>query len=469
MRINDAQSRLNDTEVHDIVRPVTADGVVGAVRRAAAEGRPVSVAGGRHAMGGQQFAQGALHLDMTGLDRVVSLDEERGLAVVEAGTQWPGLLRQLGDMQAKPEKLPEAEGKNFRGRWTIRQKQTGVDAVTLGGSVGANIHGRGLRMGPMAADVESLELVDAAGELRRCSRSENAELFSLVVGGYGLFGVVVRVTLRLMRRVWLRRQAESVLIRDVPERIEQRTAEGCLYGDAQFAIDLDGNAAEHRGILSCYAPTSPPEPRAPPLRTLAAREWAGLYTLARTSKRAAFDAYTEHYLATDGQVYPSDTSQLSSAFAGYGEAVDARRGTAVITEVYVRPDALLSLLAACRADFKAHGVDLVYGTIRFIDPDPDTFLPWARQRLACVVCNLHVEHTEAGLAKARDDFRRIIDRAIEHGGHYYLTYHRWARRDQVLTCYPRLPEFLERKQAYDPDDRFRSDWLRHTRALLAEE
>jgi hypothetical protein len=67
---------------------------------------------------------------------------------------------------------------------------------------------------------------------------------------------------------------------------------------------------------------------------------------------------------------------------------------------------------------------------------------------------------------ARAHFQRLIDRAIEHGGSYFLTYHRFARRDQILRCYPEFPDFLERKLAWDPDERFASDWYVHQRALL---
>ncbi|MEM8739525.1 MAG: hypothetical protein AAGG38_13765 [Planctomycetota bacterium] len=126
----------------------------------------------------------------------------------------------------------------------------------------------------------------------------------------------------------------------------------------------------------------------------------------------------------------------------------------------------LNPTGVCRADFLEHQVDLTYGTIRWIEPDRDSFLPWARGRQACVVCNLHVRHTPEGIRKAKADFQRIIDRAIEHGGHYYLTYHRWARRDQVLRCYPELGAFFELKDRYDPAGRFQSEWYRHHRRLL---
>ena len=103
--------------------------------------------------------------------------------------QWPELLDELSRLQPG-EKAPLG----------IRQKQTGADRLCLGGALAANIHGRGLRMKPFVADVEAFELVNALGELVRCSRTENRDLFQLAIGGYGLFGVVVRVCLRLDER-----------------------------------------------------------------------------------------------------------------------------------------------------------------------------------------------------------------------------------------------------------------------------
>jgi FAD/FMN-containing dehydrogenase len=111
-------------------------------------------------------------------------------------------------------------------------------------------------------------------------------------------------------------------------------------------------------------------------------------------------------------------------------------------------------------------VDVIYGTIRLVERDVESFLPWARQSSACVIFNLHTPHTPVGLAQSADTFRRLIDLAIERGGSYYLTYHRHARRDQVLASHPGLPDMLRKKREYDPDERFQSDWYRWYRDLL---
>jgi hypothetical protein len=43
-------------------------------------------------------------------------------------------------------------------------------------------------MAPFASDVESFELIDARGELVRCSRSENGDLFALALAATGCSG-----------------------------------------------------------------------------------------------------------------------------------------------------------------------------------------------------------------------------------------------------------------------------------------
>ena len=109
---------------------------------------------------------------------------------------------------------------------------------------------------------------------------------------------------------------------------------------------------------------------------------------------------------------------------------------------------------------------LVYGTIRLVERDDEAVLTWAREAWACVIFNLHTEHDPVGMERSVEAFRTLIDLGIRHGGSYYLTYHRFARRDQLLRCHPRLPEFLAEKDRLDPEGRFQSDWYRHTRALV---
>ena len=452
--LNDLHSGLNPTRVHSVVAVESTVDVQEAVRLAAREGRVVSVMGGRHAMGGQQFAADGLAIDTRPLGGIRDLDTEAGRITVDAGVQWPELVAYL------------VSARSGARRWGIAQKQTGADRLSIGGALAANIHGRGLTRPPFAADVESFTLVDAAGDLRRCSRTENAELFSLVIGGYGLLGVVTEVTLRLVPRHKVRRVVEVITADHLMAAFDERIAAGFEYGDFQFALDPASPDFLHRGIFSCYEPVADDTPIPAAQRALSAEDWRRLLRYAHADKAAAWRGYSGHYLATSGQVYWSDTHQLSTYIDGYHEDLDRELGTVhrcseIITEVYVPRSRLTDFLAEAAEDFRRHGVDCVYGTIRLIERDEASFLAWAREPWACTIFNLHTEHTPAALGRTAATFRRLIDLAVARSGSYFLTYHKYAARDQVLACYPRFPEFLRLKDAYDPERRFQSEWYRH--------
>jgi hypothetical protein len=138
----------------------------------------------------------------------------------------------------------------------------------------------------------------------------------------------------------------------------------------------------------------------------------------------------------------------------------------MITEIYVPRASLASFMEDARLALTEANANVVYGTVRLIEKDDESFLAWAREPWACVIFNLHVEHTPVAIARAADTFRTLIDLGAARGGSYYLTYHRWARRDQVERCYPQMREFLALKRRHDPEERFQSTWYRHYRQLF---
>ena len=315
-------------------------------------------------------------------------------------------------------------------------------------------------------------MVTPAGDIVRCSRDDNADLFRHVVGGYGLFGVVTAVTLRLVPRVKVERCVARLEIEELIDAFDERIAAGHLYGDFQFATAPQGAEFLRTGVLSSYRPVENERPIRDDQRRLSQRDWNELLTLAHLDKRAAFRRFTEFYLATHGQLYWSDTHQLNLYLEDYHGALDHRLGAAVrgsemITELYVPRDRLLAFMNDVRRDFRLNGVDFIYGTIRLIEAEHETALPWARESWACVIFNLHIDHRPADIERAAGHFRRLIDHALRYGGSYFLTYHRFAQRAQVLAAHPRIREFLAAKQAMDPGEVFQSDWYRHLKELIA--
>ena len=459
--VNDLHSQLNATRVHRIVEPETLDAVRHTLRAARREHRAVCIAGGRHAMGAQAFATDGVLVDIRKLDRVLAFDTARGLIEIESGMQWPKLFAELRSAQ-----------RGLAMQWGFAQKQTGADRLTLGGCLSANVHGRGLTLPPFVGDVESFRLLDARGELLHCSRTEHPELFALAIGGYGLFGFIYSVTLRLVPRRKIERVVEVRDIDGIGAAFAGRIRDGFTYGDFQYSIDDRSDGFLRQGVFSCYKPVADATPIAEAQKELAEGDWTELLHLAHVAKADAFKRYAGYYLSTNGQVYWSDEHQMSVYPDRYHREIDRKRNarhkaTESITEIYCEREALELFMADVREDARRNKVEIIYGTVRLIEQDRESFLAWAKKPYACVIFNLHVVHTPRGIRDAADAFRRLIDIGIRYGGSYFPTYHKYATRMQVETCYPQFAEFLQLKRKYDPAGVFQSDWYRHYKKMFS--
>ena len=174
------------------------------IQRAASEGRRISIAGARHSMGGHTFYPGGITLDMEAF-RHMSLDEDKRILTVGAGARWCEIIPYL-----------DARG------YAISIMQSNND-FSVGGSISVNCHGWQNDKPPIASTVESFRIVTPSGETLRCSRQDNAELFSLALGGYGLFGVILEVDLRITDNEYYEAEAHLIASSDYADTYHKLT------------------------------------------------------------------------------------------------------------------------------------------------------------------------------------------------------------------------------------------------------
>lgn len=456
--VNDVHTGLNPTWVRSVARPSTISDLQSILKDCYKHHRAISSSGSRHAAGGQQFATDSVLLDMRGLNRVVGLDEATGILEVEAGIEWPELIEGYTALQKENVK------------WGIRQKQGGADRMSLGGALSANAHGHDLGSGPIVGDVEWLQVALADGTLKRCSRKENAELFSLVIGGYGLFGAITAVGLRLVLRQKVRRRVESRTIAELIELVEKRTAAGAPFGYFQYNIDETSPDFMRNGILTTYEVVPKEVPLGKESTDTEPELFTALLQLAHKDRGAAYRRYAKAELSKDNNVEWSDLHQLTTYPAGYHAAIERNIGETspgadLIVEIYVPRTELISFLEESRRLLLLGGLPLVYGTIRFIEPDKDSFLAWAKRRYACVIFTAHTSGEPRALKKTEETCRQLIRAGNKRNGSFYLTYNRFATREDVLSAYPQFLEFLSLKRKYDPYEQFQSEWYRHYKSL----
>jgi FAD/FMN-containing dehydrogenase len=456
--VNDVHTELNPTLVDRIVYPNSLYAIQETIRSAGQEGKVICIAGARHAMGAQQFAARGVLIDMTVLSQVLSFNPEEGTIEVEAGIQWPILIGYL--LKAQEYQLKQ---------WGIVQKQT-ADWLSIGGSFGSNIQGRGLKMRPFIQDVESFILVDANGNEKRCSRDENAQLFRLAIGGYGLFGIIYSVKLRLLPRQKVERVVEIISVEDLMQAYEKRIADGFLNGTFLYNANPESNDFLRKGIFLCYRPVDTPKPVPDYPKQPSNEEWINLRYLAHKDKEQYFEKLSSFYLSTSGQFYWSDTHQMGLYIKGYHHQLDQMLSTPeasdITTAVYVPRKDLTGFVDEVREDFRKNRVDLIFGDIGVIEKDNESFLAYAKELYASISFNVHTIHSSEGVERTRQAYRRLIDMAVRRGGSYYLTLHKFATPEQVKACYPQFPEFIRLKKKYDPEERFQSDWYRYYKGIV---
>jgi FAD/FMN-containing dehydrogenase len=458
--VNDTHTQLNPTYVDQIIYPNSVDTVQNIIHNASRKGNKICIAGARHAMGAQQFATDGILIDTTTLSHVLTFNPENGTIEVEAGMRWPQVIGYLLEAQ-KGEKM----------QLGIAQKQT-ADWLSVGGSLGSNIHGRGLKMKPFIQDIESFELIDSNGEVHKCSRKENPELFGLAIGGYGLLGIVYSVELRLVPRQKVERISKILSVEDLMPAYEKVIADGFLYG--QFLYDADPKSKDflRKGISVCYRPVDTNKSVPDYQEQTSAEKWINLRFLAHAKKEEFFRKVSDYYMSTSGNVYWSDTHQMGLYIYNYHKQLDQMLGSQqasdIPAEVYVPKERLVDIISEMREDFRKNNVDLIFGNIGVIEEDDESFLSYAKKPYSTISFHIHTVHSPDGLKSSSEAHRRVIDMAIKRGGSYYLTNHKLATPAQLKACYPQFPEFLRLKKKYDPKELFQSDWYRYYKKVNAD-
>ena len=234
---------------------------------------------------------------------------------------------------------------------------------------------------------------------------------------------------------------------DLVRAFDERIADGFLYGDFQFAIDPAATTSCARRLL-LLPPGGDSTPIPDGQKALAARTGRSCCSSPTPTRRARSSIRGALPRRLPARSTWSDAHQLGYYVDGYHahSTRDGRRSGDRDDHRGVRAARRLAdFMAEVARRFRDDGVAVIYGTVRLIERDEESFLAWAREPWACMIFNLHWRTRADGLAHSAAAFRRLIDLAIARGGSYFLTYHRWATAEQLEACYPQFREFLRAK------------------------
>lgn len=154
----------------------------------------------------------------------------------------------------------------------------GYPTITVGGCIAADVHGKNpLRDGTFGHWVEAMTLYHPAYGLRTVDRDRHREEFHATCGGYGLTGVIVDATLRLVKQGGSAVQVRHVPVASVEAAIEAITSASAAHDFAYSWHDGTQRGARFgEGMLFLGSWTGEAAKGAPGYRSMSAAQRARL-------------------------------------------------------------------------------------------------------------------------------------------------------------------------------------------------
>jgi decaprenylphospho-beta-D-ribofuranose 2-oxidase len=399
---------------------------------------PVIARGGGYSYAPASFGGRAVVIDMTRLDRVLRFEPSQKLVEVEAGSRLEQLLA-----------LTAPHG-------LILPVQPGYPAITVGGCIAANVHGKNPeREGAFRHCVVDLTLLHPRLGTLRCSREREPEIFELTCGGFGLTGVILAATLRLEPLSGWSAEVERVPIRTLGEGLAgvRARTDGASFaytwheGTPQPGVFGRGFVYVGR-VLDGPLPRSRVMPRYLSLNA-ASRARFGVPLWGRTTIRLLGTAFRAVEAARPARsVLPLFDAMFPFARRGEYFLLYGRRGLAEYQSL-VPHAAAPDFLRALEREALRSRPPIVMASLKLFRGEPKLL----RFEADGVCVTVDLVRTAEGLR-----FLEAVDRlTLEHGALPNLVKDSRLTADVVSRCYPGYVEFCERRLALDPTRVFRSE------------
>jgi FAD/FMN-containing dehydrogenase len=450
--INDV-SCLDRTPVYGIVKVTSVDNIKNALRFARENKLKVSMAGVRHSMGGQAFYKNNLVLDMKGFNKI-QLNEAEKTITVQSGATWHDIQTFLHP------------------KYAVKAMQS-TDIFTVGGSISVNAHGMDHLAGSVGSSIRAMRVMLADGSIVNVSPQENPELFNLVVGGYGLFGVILDVDLEIVNNDVYQTERQVVSYKDFPDLFENEILPdpnlGLFYGHLSTAPAslLD------EMIFYKYTKVELGEAEIPPLGEISSVKLRRF--VFNFSKLGPIPMSIKWYLEKNVEpklesctVVPRTQAMAEgeACFVSRNEPMhdsvpyirnSLKNETDILHEYFIPRDQFIPFVDGLRQIVREHDVNLLNASVRVIHPESN-FLNYAPAEMYSIVLYINQPATPEGNEKMGIVTRELIDLTADLNGRFFLPYQLHYTPEQLQRSYPMIGDFFAAKKTYDPEGLFTNTW-----------
>ncbi|WP_223701133.1 FAD-binding oxidoreductase [Sutcliffiella deserti] len=411
------------------------------IKEANEKGYKISLAGLQHSQGGHTYYKDGVVLDMRSLDKILEIDEKNKTIRVEAGASWEEVQQAITP-------------------YGLALKVTQSQSIfTIGGSLSVNAHGRDIRFGPMAGTVKEMTLLTPTGEIITVTRDDSKEWMKYVFGGYGLFGIILDVTLELTENEVYAIQTEEVKTKEYEDyfkRLMDDDKTAMHYARVSVAPET---FLEEMYVIN-YDITGEIDKDTPLKKEEGIRISKFALDIGRKGGKLE-DLFWEtqgHYIdsldgstITRNNVMRSESTFMEYTTPGRVEVLQEFFVPVNSYEEYLQD--LKKLLSSndSKEDFKVHNI-----TVRYAAKDEVTTLNYATEDMLGLVILIQHGLKKDEIEGAKKIIQDWTDLTLKHRGTYYLPYYRYQTKEQFKESYPAWEEFYREKSQRDPNEVFQN-------------
>lgn len=425
--LNDA-SKLNQVFINDFVQIENKKNIFDAIEKAKTQKKSISISGARHSMGGQNLGQ-SIHLDMLKYDKVIEFANEN--VTVESGITWKQLQEFLGP---KNKAIAVMQDSNI---------------FTVGGSMGSNVHGKDIRFGQLISTVNWFKMIDSSGQEILIMPENN--LFGLVIGGFGGFGIITEVNLKVVPNT----NYKYTITHQPADTLVSRWAEYKKLGAEQ----IEGHFSVSKDVLLEDLQIYYFEPTDTKSKDDVSGEnsiWLRklVYRLSRESDLGKrFRWWMQKNVSP--LVDPGFSSRNGSMAAPFRvlEIEDANT-TDILQEYFVPTNKVDKFVQDYRQMLIKHNINLINCGLRKVQPDTNALVNYSEQEMFGFVCYYNVSRDKTKNANLTNFTGEMLDYLNQIEGKFYLAYATEGFENKILQMYPKLTQLLVEKQKYDPNNIF---------------
>ena len=334
---------------------------------------------------------------------------------------------------------------------------------SIGGSMSVNGHGWQKNSPPLSSSVISFTLMNAQGEILNCSRTENPELFKLALGGYGLFGVILDVKLKVVDNAALNFHSVAVDPADFVAQYQRYVTDNPKVQFAYGRLRISNKHFLEQASLN-YFEQSSEKPASLDAQRNSNTE------LKRIVFRGSADSEYGKRLRWDlesslNKVIPLSVFSRNEILDEHASLIENKdpNSTDLLHEYFIPEQNLSSFIKQIKPILQASKIDLLNITLREVKPDHDAFMNYAREPVFGLVFLFNQQKNPAQEQEMQRLTNQLFEVAIQNKGTFYLPYRLHISRENMRLAYPQADHFFQLKQKYDPSEIFNNQFYLHYR------